>query len=107
MPLDLRDHPTDLPQATLPQTADYPTVTSRDPAAMRRTNASSDLSSTGARQSLTRGGLQRGVEDPRRSAAAVLRQRSPCDPCVSVPLGPYGGRHRPYSPFPDTTPRPG
>src|SRR5262245_15125102 len=54
MPLDLRDPPTDLPQATLPQTADYPTVTSRDPAAMRRTNASSDLSSTGARQSLTR-----------------------------------------------------
>jgi hypothetical protein len=31
------------PQATLPQTADYPTVTSRDPAAMRRTNASCAL----------------------------------------------------------------
>src|SRR5262249_60485563 len=53
-PLGKRSSRPDLPQATLPQTADYPTVTSRDPAAMRRTNASSDLSSKGARQSLTR-----------------------------------------------------
>src|SRR5262249_39489972 len=37
-PLGKRSSRPDLPQATLPQTADYPTVTSRDPAAMRRTN---------------------------------------------------------------------
>jgi len=34
------------PQVILPQTADCPTVTSRDPAAMRRTDASCTLSAT-------------------------------------------------------------
>src|SRR4029453_2349466 len=52
------------PQATLPQTAEYPTVTSRDPAAMWRTNASCVLSPI----ALTRLASVRPVRSPHRGA---------------------------------------